>query len=334
MKLRTNQGSNLTNQSRPVTKSNARKMRDKLLEYALSLRKQAKKLEAIADALEEEARASDQTLKSAGEKAPRSGENLIVPELLSLASAPKGIFLYRDEYETCHIRIPNLTERLPAIASENKYYSFARSFPNIKKALAAKAKLEWGGDRVVVTQTAKGYAIWVWEPDAEREQPPEPNTTLDEPRSLNSANPPPFNPSPLQFKSLGRNSHLRLLASRSELDSEAEATLAEYLSALNRLSELAHRYLGMRVVLHYWKTSRPEAEWLDKFELLSSGKMIFRGARDATLNNWEQEQLQHWARAFINRCRRIVNDFPQRFLGQETSDGLVEGLLLGRYEIV
>ena len=332
MKLRNSQGSNVPNQSRPVAKGNTRKMRDKLLEYALSLRKQAKKLEAIADALEEEARASDQ---SAGEKPPRSEENLIDPELLSLASAPKGIFLYRDEYETCHIKIPNLTERLPAIAIENKFYSFARSFPNIKKALAAKAKLEWGGDRVVVTQTAKGYAIWVWEPEAQREQPPEPNTSiLEEPRSLNSANPPPFNTSPLQFKSLGRNSHLRLLASRSELDSEAEATLAEYLSALNRLSELAHRYLGMRVVLHYWKTSRPEAEWLDKFEILSSGKMIFRGARDATLNSWEQEQLQHWARAFINRCRRIVNDFPQRFLGQETSDGLVAGLLLGRYETV
>lgn len=308
-------------------------MRDKLFEYARELRKQAKKLEALAEALELEARASDPGLtapESAGAISSDSGETAVDGKDL----LPKGILLARNDYATCYIRIPNLKERLPAVLIENRYYSFARAFPDLKKALAAKVKLEWGGDRVVITQTAKGYAIWVWEPDAQPERPPEPDSP-DGPRSFNSANPVPFNaPQPWHSRSRLRGPHLRLLASRSELGSESEATLAEYLSALNRLSELAHRYLGMRVVLHYWRVSRPKVAWLEKFELLSSGKIIFRGARDATLNGWEQEQLQEWAEAFINRCRRIVNDFPQKFLGQEAGDRLVTALFLACYETV
>lgn len=327
-------------------------MRDKLFEYARELRKQANKLEALAQALEQEARAIDPSTdgshtvrlaklaapapKSFGEISLESGEAAANSEDPSLAGLPEGVLLSRSDYETCHISIANLTGRLPAVLIDNRYYSFARSFPDLKKALAAKTKLEWGGDRLVITQTAKGYAIWVWEPDAQAERPLEPDSSgLEGPPHLNSANPPLFNgPQPWDSKSRGRASHLRLLASRSELDPEAEATLAEYLSALNRLSELAHRYLGIRVVLHYWKTSRPEEPWLEKFEILSSGKIIFRGAKDAILNGWEQEQLQYWAAEFIYRCRRIINDFPQRFLLQGASDRLVAILLLACYDTV
>ena len=62
------------------------------------------------------------------------------------------ILLSRNKYQTCHIRLPGSDERYPAVLVGQDYFSLVRVLSDIKHILAAKAKLEWNGDRTVVTQ--------------------------------------------------------------------------------------------------------------------------------------------------------------------------------------
>lgn len=72
--------------------------------------------------------------------------------------------LSRNQYKSCHIRVAN--ELLAAIYVNHRYYSF---FKVADATMARKLidRLEQRGDRVVLTQTPKGYAIWVLELDAQ-----------------------------------------------------------------------------------------------------------------------------------------------------------------------
>lgn len=76
------------------------------------------------------------------------------------------ILISRDQYATCHIQVPGDAHRLSAIALEGQFYSFFRSCQQVTKALGLTMKLTGRGDTVVVTSTSRGYALWVYEPDA------------------------------------------------------------------------------------------------------------------------------------------------------------------------
>lgn len=78
----------------------------------------------------------------------------------------------REQYATCHIRLPDETERLPAIALDGKYYSFFRSLEDVQKTLGLILKLTARGEQVALTKTRRGYVIWVHEPDASPAAPP------------------------------------------------------------------------------------------------------------------------------------------------------------------
>ena len=92
-------------------------------------------------------------------------------------------------------------------------------------------------------------------------------------------------------------------------------SLKEALTAINHFSKLAAQYLGTIVVINYWKTSCPEADWLKLFQVERSGEVIFSGqaAPDpSALTLEQQELLQAWVAAFIKRCSKVIRDFPKR----------------------
>lgn len=72
----------------------------------------------------------------------------------------------RETYVTCHVRIPGDAQRLPAIAMDGKFYSFFRSLKDPQKTLGLLLKLSSRNNQVAMTPTGKGYALWVYEPDA------------------------------------------------------------------------------------------------------------------------------------------------------------------------
>lgn len=76
------------------------------------------------------------------------------------------LFLASGEYRTCHICLPDMQQRLPAIVVEEQYYSYFKTVKDRDKALKVVAKLFENKDDALITQTPKGYNIWVLEPTA------------------------------------------------------------------------------------------------------------------------------------------------------------------------
>lgn len=70
----------------------------------------------------------------------------------------------RKTYVSCHIRVPDMDHRLPAIAVDGKFYSFLKLVKTAEKALTAVSRLGKGEDEIAITLSKRGYALWVPEP--------------------------------------------------------------------------------------------------------------------------------------------------------------------------
>lgn len=76
------------------------------------------------------------------------------------------LFLASGEYRTCHVCLPDMQQRLPAIVVEEQYYSYFKTVKERHQALKVVAKLFENKDDALITQSPKGYNIWVLEPSA------------------------------------------------------------------------------------------------------------------------------------------------------------------------
>lgn len=90
----------------------------------------------------------------------------------------------------------------------------------------------------------------------------------------------------------------------------ASASLEEVLAAINHLSKFTSQYLGSTVVTNYWKTTRPSAEWLQQFQVERSAQITCSGV-GTTLSTEEMQWIHEWVNAFINRCAKVIRDFPK-----------------------
>lgn len=84
----------------------------------------------------------------------------------SLMAVQPIVLESRSEYRACHIRVPDQEHRLAAIQVADQYYSFFKTAKDKDQALQVAARLALRGDPSVLTKAAKGYAIWVLEPEA------------------------------------------------------------------------------------------------------------------------------------------------------------------------
>ena len=72
----------------------------------------------------------------------------------------------KEQYFSCHIRLPDSPERLSAILHGTQYFSLFRPVPEADKALELVLKLGRRHHETVITQNPQGYLLWVHEPDA------------------------------------------------------------------------------------------------------------------------------------------------------------------------
>lgn len=77
----------------------------------------------------------------------------------------------RNLYQPCHISAPDVDHRLSAIYVDNQFYSFFKVIAEPQKVLDVIVRLGKRDDKVAVTMTRRGFAIWVHEPSA-RYAPP------------------------------------------------------------------------------------------------------------------------------------------------------------------
>lgn len=93
----------------------------------------------------------------------------------------------------------------------------------------------------------------------------------------------------------------------------AVLNLKDLLVALNHLSQFTTQYLGTTVIVNYWKSSRPAIEWLNNFQVDRAAHITFSGTPPSgsqSLSDEQHQWLQEWVVAFIDRCSKVIRDFP------------------------
>lgn len=104
----------------------------------------------------------------------------------------------------------------------------------------------------------------------------------------------------------------------------------EVVLALNQMSQVATHYLGNIVVANYWKSSRPNVEWLLQFQADRSAQFTFKPATAADLSHLlsleEEQWIREWVAAFVSRCSKVIRDF-QDILQQSDLDNRQKALL-------
>lgn len=146
-------------------------------------------------------------------------------------------------------------------------------------------------------------------------------TTRPTQRSNQNGQPPAANSAPTQSRKD------RMPASSSAepaVVTVPDITLQDAIAALNQLSQFTVQYLGGNVVTNYWKTTRPAVPWLQQFQVERSALIRFAAAESAfenvLLTLQQQQWLQDWVEAFIQRCSKVMRDFPRTVRQQALSD--------------
>ncbi|MDJ1168350.1 hypothetical protein PMG71_02800 [Roseofilum sp. BLCC_M154] len=95
-------------------------------------------------------------------------------------------------------------------------------------------------------------------------------------------------------------------------EAASQVTLKELLEALNQLSLYTTQYLGKAVITNYWKSTRPDGEWLQSFEISRTAELTFTRstALTQTVTPEQLSWIQSWVQAFISRCIKVIRDFP------------------------
>ena len=76
-------------------------------------------------------------------------------------------FLFsREQFLFCHISVPDLPNRLPAIGHDGKYYSLFRTAECARKSLQLATKTIHKGNEIAITRAGKKYILWTQEDNA------------------------------------------------------------------------------------------------------------------------------------------------------------------------
>ena len=131
----------------------------------------------------------------------------------------------------------------------------------------------------------------------------------------NSSHNPPHSPDLKLSRSPQPDSSTQSTApDSSTLHATDPIDLKELLLALNHLSQFTTQYLGTTVVNNYWKSSRPAIDWLNNFQIDRSAQINFLIALPSGSPNFitvkQHQYIQQWVSAFIERCAKVIRDFP------------------------
>ncbi|MBM0741094.1 hypothetical protein JOY44_05590 [Phormidium sp. CLA17] len=112
----------------------------------------------------------------------------------------------------------------------------------------------------------------------------------------------------------------------------ADVPIKDLLIALNTFSQVTTQYLGIHVVVNYWKSTRPSHEWLKQFQIERSGQFSLVNATTESLQHSVSPQellwIQEWVASFITRCSQVIRDFSS-LINQKVLTNEQKALLLG-----
>ena len=77
------------------------------------------------------------------------------------------VVIFPGQYQRCRIQVPHLQEQLYAIEFDNRFYSLLSAGISKEQAIAAISQLNQAERPAILTQMNQGYAVWVFEPQAQ-----------------------------------------------------------------------------------------------------------------------------------------------------------------------
>jgi uncharacterized protein YjbI with pentapeptide repeats len=86
--------------------------------------------------------------------------------------------------------------------------------------------------------------------------------------------------------------------------------LEEILKTFVHLGECANRYMGSKMTVKYWESTRPDFVWLQQFQVSSSGQITFSGKTTEPLTFAQIKYSHKWVDKFIKSCSMVFQEFP------------------------
>lgn len=90
----------------------------------------------------------------------------------------------------------------------------------------------------------------------------------------------------------------------------APITVKDLLRSLNSITACGDHYLGITLTLKYLKSSRPEPEWINKFDITEL-PIQFVGSPGETVSTIQLKWFEQWMKNYIKSCSLIIQDFPR-----------------------
>ncbi len=72
----------------------------------------------------------------------------------------------REQFSFCHIRVPDIPEKLSAIEHDGQYYSIFKPVDSAEESLEFAIRASISGHELVITEAGKRYILWIHEPKA------------------------------------------------------------------------------------------------------------------------------------------------------------------------
>ncbi len=88
-------------------------------------------------------------------------------------------------------------------------------------------------------------------------------------------------------------------------------TVNQLLGVLTYIINVSNHYLGQKMTIKYWQSSRPEEEWLIQFQIDKSGVITFSGDVDIQLTSTQLQLVREWLKTYIKSCSQIFPGFSQ-----------------------
>ena len=101
----------------------------------------------------------------------------------------------------------------------------------------------------------------------------------------------------------------------SPLSAETEELpcYADVIDALNQLSIFTSHYLGKTMVSNTLKSSCPDIEWMQQFQVDRGGQIqwapVLGKPKTEQLNLEQHQWIQSWASQFVKKCSRIILNY-------------------------
>lgn len=88
-------------------------------------------------------------------------------------------------------------------------------------------------------------------------------------------------------------------------------TISAVVKMFNHLLKTSYHYLGGTMTLRYWKSSRPQVDWLNNFEIDNSAKLTYIGDQETPLSDEQLNVIREWIIGFVKSCSMIIQNYTQ-----------------------